>query len=224
MRPNPALIGLIVVALLAVSCGADLDIDIGVDTIDGSGDLVTTTFDVDEFDRIEVSHAFEADIIVGPGGPSVEVESDENLVDDLRVMAENGTLEIGIRSGSFRFTELRATIVVPDLRSIEASGAASVVVEGVSGDRFTANVSGASSLEVDGSVDELEVDASGASEVDLEGLEAGDVEIDASGASSVEVRASESVTGDASGASSVVVKGDASVDVDTSGASSVEVD
>ncbi len=224
MGMHGALMGIIVVGLLATGCGASLDIDIGGDTKDGSGDPVTTTFEVDDFDRIEASHSFTVDVVVGSGGPSVEVESDDNLVEDLEVRVSGDTLELGMESGSYRPTILKAVVVVEDLRFVEASGASGLVVEGVAGSPFDVRASGASTVTVDGEAADVDVEASGASEVDLGDLEAEVVTVDSSGASTVELWATQEVSGDASGASSVVVSGGASVDVDTSGASSVEID
>ena len=224
MRMHTVLMGLVLVALLATGCGVDLDIDLG-DGVDGSGDVVTTAFDVEAFDRVEISSAFEADIRIVEGAePSVEIETDDNLVDRVRARVTGESLEIGLRAGSHDPTELRATIVVGRLDSVEVSGAATVSVDGVSGSRFEVSASGASMVEVAGSVTEVEVEASGASDVDLDRLEAERATIDVSGATSVELTATERVTGEASGASSVEVGGGASVDVDTSGVSDVEID
>ena len=48
--------------------------------IDGSGDVETRTFDVGEFDRVDISSAFEAHMTVSPGeATSVEVTADDNF-------------------------------------------------------------------------------------------------------------------------------------------------
>lgn len=172
----------------------------------GSGDLITETRDVGDFDSIEASDAVNVELTVEPGaGTSVSVTYDDNLIDQIVTEVRGSTLEISIDGnvstiGGGRFV----AVTVASLDSIEVSGAVDVNGEG--------------------QLETYELVASGASDVDFRDLTAVDVTIEISGASDVNLYASGSVTGDVSGASDVTVDGDPSdVRVETSGASDFNV-
>lgn len=230
-----------VAAISVVASACSFRLDLGGE--EGSGRIVTTEFDLENFDRITVGSSFEVDIVVDPQARhAVSVDTDDNLLDELDIAVDDGTLRVRVRSGAnISPTRLSAQILVPRLVAIDASGASEVAVAGamqadrvtigasgasdvdvdVDADRVDVDVSGASDVEVGGATGDLDLGVSGASDLDADALAATSVTLRASGASTVRLRAVEGVAGQASGASSVFVDGGASVDVETSGASRV---
>ena len=70
----------------------------------GSGVLKTEARTVGEFKRI--SSRGSADVAVKIGSPaSVEVTADDNLVQYVTTEVKDGTLEIGMKSGSYHFSK-----------------------------------------------------------------------------------------------------------------------
>lgn len=186
------------------------------------GEVSVQTYEVEPFDRIDIGGAFEVDVTVGEA-TSVEIETGENIHENLDVRVEDGELKIDLdRISILGDGPMRATITTPSLVRLDLSGASEAEVTGVDADRFELDVSGASVVEIDGSLARLDLDASGASSVDLGSVEIETANIDLSGASNADLRSAGAVTGDLSGASSLDVDSGTTVDVETSGASSID--
>ncbi len=189
--------------------------------VEATGDLVTTTYEFDDFDSIDLSSTFDAIITVGDT-PYVEVIANESLVEYLDVRVSDGELRLGLRRGrSINRGTLEATIHLPELVAVEVSGASSAKVTGAFGPNQSYNASGASELFAEGTGTSVSIEASGASDITLELTDVVDVDVDVSGASSVEVFSAERASGDLSGASDLTVPSDTDVDVDTSGSSDI---
>ncbi len=208
----------------------------------GSGNPVTQTYDFSNFDKLSISHAFQAEVTAGDGY-SVEVMVDDNLVDRLRVEQRGDTVAIGLDpTTALSNATLRARVTMPALASLDASGASRVTLSGfrsssdmrvdasgastVSGDLesgdLNADVSGASTLRLRGSGDALRAVASGASTADLSDFAVADADVEASGASRINVNASGRLNAEASGASSVRYTGNPTLGrISESGGSSV---
>lgn len=216
MHPtNNLLLGALAAPALAIALAAcSIEIE--------AGDAETRLYDVEDFDQVEISGGFDADIRVGEA-TMVEIEAGENVHDNIEVKVDDRVLIIELENVTILGrSPLNATIHTPTLEGLDISGATDVEVDGLDADSFSIDVSGASNIEGDGRIGELRLDASGASSTDLDSVTIDDATIDISGASSVELTSASRVTGDASGASSVDVDDDADVDVETSGASSID--
>jgi hypothetical protein len=198
----------------------------GSTTISGSGNVVSQEYDLADFDVVDISHAFNVDIVQGESY-SVIVRVDDNLVEHLEVVTQGDTLKIGLKP-TLNFTVLKATmeaeVTMPTLSGIEASGASDATATGFNSDQtFWLDLSGSSTAVLTGSAGELTVDASGSSDADLAEFSVGDASISASGSSSVVVNVSGRLDADASGSSDVFYMGSPTLgNIDTSGASSVE--
>ncbi len=189
---------------LCVSAVVALSTGCGLET--GSGDLVFEVREVATFDRVAVSDGIRVVLMVtADAAHSVSVRYDDNLLDALLTRVDGTTLviefdgNVNVGGGSSRAVE----VVLPRLKSIEASGGAFV--------------------KASGRVQGYTIDVSGGATIAAAELEAREVDVDASGGAVVRVFARSSVTGDASGGASIKVKGSPpSVEVDTSGGATVE--
>ena len=232
----------ITVMLAALACSIPL-----IDTvaITGSGDLVTVEESVSGFDRLDISHTFDADIIQSQTYGLV-VELDDNLVEYLIIEQRGDTLLLGLEDDqSYNNITLKAQISMPVLRAIELSGASDVkFTQFSSSNPFDVEISGASSVEGDieagdvaidlsgasdirlsGRGNDLKLDASGSSEVDLSDFSVNNAELDLSGASDATVNVSGRLDVSASGASDVKYIGSPTFGtVETSGASTIQED
>jgi len=227
---------LVLGAVLLVACCIN-------DTVAGSGKVVSKQTEFKDFNRIEVSSAFQVEITRGDSFKT-EFKLDDNLMQYLKVNQVGSTLKIGMKSGQ-RFNCgkgcMQAFISMPELRGLELSGATEATISGFNSGEVELELSGASSLRGDfqaekadmdlsgasrvkltGSAKNLELDASGASDAELEELVVKIANVDLSGASDVTVNVSESLSVDASGASTLTYLGNATMkSMDTSGASSI---
>jgi hypothetical protein len=218
-----------------------------IQSLTGSGSLVTEEYDLDGFTAVRAGSAFNVMITQGDEY-SVQVTADDNLGENLVVETRGDALVLELRQPTliFRNVTLRADITMPTLEAVDVSGAPTGTFTGFSTDgEFQAQASGASTIEGDieandvrvdasgasnvilsGSTQTLDVQASGASRADLSDLTAVDVRADSSGASTVRVNVSGELDADASGASTVEFSGNPTrVREDESGASTIrEID
>ncbi|RIK36162.1 MAG: hypothetical protein DCC55_28165 [Chloroflexi bacterium] len=213
-------------------------------TIASAGRTVTQEMSIRDFDRLQISHAFEVEVRQGEAF-RVVVEVDEAVLPHLQVDRVGNTLRIGIVPGWRIFrgpTTLRAEVTMPTLAGLTASGAARVdlsgfrsssaleirasgasVVQGAidAGDTTIA-ASGASRINLSGTYQDLAVEASGASDVTLDGS-GQNLRANASGGSEVDLANLPVVDArlDASGASTIYVQLSGTLDVEASGASNI---
>ena len=193
--------------------------------ISGSGNIVTRDFDLSGFTSVSLS-TFSAEITQSETY-SVTVRVDDNILDLIDVDATGETLALTHSGKSFKGNvTLEATITMPDIESLELSGAASADLDGFDSlDAFELDLSGASSVTGKLTAGSVEIDASGASRVTAD-LAADDVDIRATGASRVTLDGSATnVTVDASGASRIDIEDleAATGEVELSGASDATV-
>lgn len=229
--------GILAAGSLAACGQINIDFD-----VDGSGTSETVSYDFDSFDEVDIGSAFETEITIESGAPSVEITMDDNLFEHLDVTVDNGRLKIEMDDGMYDTkVDPKVIISMPAITELDVSGATETTLTGLDEAAFnldisgaanakvdgtaallTIDASGASSLEFDGSSDEIQLDASGASSVDLDDVPAKSVEVDLSGASSTELGDVSEVSGEVSGAASLEVPDEANVSVSTSGAGSVD--
>jgi len=208
----------------------------------GSGDLETETYTFADFNKVEISSAFEFEIEQS-SSYSIEITVDDNIMEYVRVSQDGQTLRIGLKPATWIGpATLKASVTMPELSGLDISGASrgtfsnfsstedlDIMVSGasrVTGDIVAGNVdfdiSGASSVELDGSANDIIADVSGASSLKLDDFTATNADIDFSGASSGTVNLSGRLDADVSGASRLWYIGEPAMgDIDTSGASSV---
>lgn len=231
-------VGLLAVCFALVSC---------VGQSAGPGQKFTK-FEGATITGLKIGSAFE--VVIEQGAVAkAEFEVSSDWVDRLQVeVDDNGTLAVSIHNQPRPSTNptLKLKLTCPTLELIDASGAASIEVQGAFApselkiDASGASVvqckqsvnvssgvevdaSGASVVRVIGSAGWVDIEASGASQVNLSELIASDAQCDVSGASSVKVHASSQVKGEASGASSVLVSGGGAINFrSVTGASSVK--
>lgn len=207
-----SLIGLVAIAIAAgclYSVAANLDNGIDFSrktTLRGSGNIITRTFEVGEFDAIHARSAVSVQLVKGSG--PVTVKTDDNVMEYIEVAVKDGTLALGFKQGSYERHNVSVEITVPtdgNMKGVKVSGAAKLVAEPIL------------------SADEIELKASGAAKMAVL-VNAKKCEIDVSGASRVEVGgAAEQCEADASGASRLkLVLKTVICDLDTSGASRIE--
>ncbi|MDE6514780.1 MAG: DUF2807 domain-containing protein [Bacteroidales bacterium] len=216
-----------------------------------SGNPISKTYDLADFTALDVSHAFEVEVLPSDV-ESVEVVISSGIEKYLLVEKKGATLRIGMKRGYTGWLRvnpcMKAYVSCKALTSIEASGASDVELKAaydamgqnmeidLSGassfkgqllnvNRLTADLSGASSIK--GQVlnaNRLEVELSGASEMGMDG-NGNEMDLEASGASKADLAdfPVKNFEGELSGASKGILYVTESFKVKASGASEVEV-
>lgn len=201
---------------------------------------------VTSFHAITISNAF--DVIITQGSEeslAVSAATKEDL-ERIETKVENGVLKIRYDENKKWWKgnkKLKAYIALKNLDALHVSGACEIKIDGslrtpsldlhlsgasdLSGElnvegQLTANLSGASDMDVTGSARSVEIDASGASDVKAYNFTTNTCSVDASGASGVRITVDKELSAKLSGASNVSYKGAALIrDIKTSGASSI---
>lgn len=201
------------VALLAAACTFSIDL----------GESVTETYSVEEFDRIDISSAFDAEIRVGEE-QSVEVQVSSEVLDKVEIDVTDGELRVGLGGSLIAASgPLEVVITTPSLEALEVSGASDVEVEGVDADDFELTVEGAASVEAEGRIESLSLTVDGAATVELDDVSVGDATVDIDGASNVSLSDARGVNGSIGGASNIDVPNTGTIEIDSSGVSSVNM-
>jgi hypothetical protein len=210
----------------------------------GSGNPVTTRFDLGTFSRIEASQACRIHVLPGSTA-SLEVVCDDNLLEYLVVeRTSTDTVSVGLKPNAWYLgITFTAEVRMPSVTALDLSGASeadvdpgfsstqplSLKLSGASRTRLdslacgalTADLSGASILTLSGTADSEYVVISGASEAHLFECAAGSASANLSGASRCWLDVgSGSLEVTASGASTLYYRGPAALGrVDLSGTS-----
>lgn len=186
------------VALVALS-GCKFD---SFSSTSGSGTMKVEKRNVPAFTALDISGAYEVEIVIKPE-QSLEIEGDDNLLPLIKTEVKNGVLNITNDKGFSTRQKLRVRIAVTSLEGISTSGASDINASNVKSEDFKIDASGAGRLQISGETKTLDIDMSGAGEVDAKDFHAQKVKIDSSGAAQADVYASEELNADVSGAGNV---------------------
>ena len=177
-------------------------------SITGSGDIVTKTFDYQDFDAIDASHGFSLDVTEGDEY-SISVSVDDNVLDRLNVRKDGDTLKIGLDPGGYTRMNLVARVTMPSLNKIEFSGGTRGDISGfISTYDFEVDLSGGSWAIIDGSAGDLVIDASGGSHFDFSEFTVNDADVVLSGGSNGSVYVGGRLDADLSGGAHLDYYGD----------------
>lgn len=207
----------------------------------------TRSYEVGAFDKVSVAAGIDVNVMQG-STRSVIAETRADNFKDLRIEVRNNELRIGRPARNwFRFwhrPNYTVRVVMPVLRSVDASSGSDVSVKGafhgdldvetssgsavevaqVSGGKVRARSSSGSELTVAGRCQSLDADTSSGSDLDAGRLLCESVTVEASSGSEVAVAASRGLTAKASSGADVKVNGaPAMVKVSESSGGNVDV-
>lgn len=172
----------------------------------GSGKQLKETRNVGSFSSISTEGAFNIKVVCQKP-QQVEISGDDNILPLVTTEVSNNVLHIRTSRDYSTSEALTLRISVPDLVSIQSSGAGTVEVSGMKNDRFEIEVNGAPTIKASGETKDLKIDANGAGKIDTYKLRAARVEVDSKGVSGVEVYAAEELDVTVSGPSHVIYRG-----------------
>lgn len=191
------------------------------DKVAGSGTTKTEKRNVPVFTAVDVSGAYEVQI-VAQKEQSVEIEGDDNLLPLIKTEVKDGVLEVSNEKSLSTRNKLRLRISVQQLNGIETSGLSDIAATNIKSDEFKIETSGASELKISGEAKAVSIHSSGAGKIDAKELHAEKANVSTSGAAEVEVYATEELAADVSGAGNVDYYGNPkTVKEDKSGAGTV---
>ena len=218
---NTCRIGFLVLLLLAAiftitACNA---------IIRGSGDVISETRPVSNFDSIDLSGSGEV-IVTQGGSESLSIETDDNVMEYVKAEVEGGTLKLGFKEKVNLISPSRLVfyVGVDDLTGLAISGSGDFEAEMIETDRLDASISGSGDVQIaDLTAGEVKARISGSGEIDLAGEAAAqDVAISGSGKYLAGDLCSESVKVSISGSGDATVCATETLDSNISGSGSVD--
>ena len=196
--------------------------------IQGSGNVITETRQVSNFDRIDLSGSGEV-IVTQGGSEALTIETDDNVMEYVKAEVEGGTLKLGLVTGvatGFNFqstTRLVFYVGVNDITGLTTSGSGEIESDRIESSQLNATVSGSGAIRIaDLSASEVKADISGSGEINLAGeVAVQDVTISGSGKYLGGELCSESVKVSVGGSGEATVCATETLDADVSGSGSV---
>jgi hypothetical protein len=194
--------------------------------VSGSGNVVTETRKVSNFDAVNVEYPAQVTIKQGDIG-SLKIKAEDNLLPNLKTEVKNGTLEIFYKKTGDKHVNptkpVVITITVKDLKEVDFSSAGELTIDGLKTANLDVSLNGAGNLELnDVNIKKLSVDLSGAGSVTASGM-ANDLDVNISGFGDFKGAELHSQTANVniSGAGSATVWVDDELDANISGAGSI---
>lgn len=186
---------------------ATLVLCLGCRGLVGSGTAQSEVRPAGSFHVVTVSGAVRLEVDIGDAATQVAVSGDDNLLKHVTTTFVDGVLHIATDGNVAPQLPLTVHVATPLLDRLEVSGAADVRIRKLRGPAFTAEFSGAASVDLQGEVSAVVMRVSGVAEVKASELKAHSVRVDLSGAGHVTVWADEFLFADVSGAGAVEYAG-----------------
>lgn len=211
----------------------------------GDGPVVQQQISLTGFSKLSVAVQSRVNYTISPVY-KVEVMAQQNIIDVLRIDKTGDELTVKLKPGVWlkNNTDIIINISAPDLKAVNLSGSANVLVSGplagthldlkVSGsgnlevqqvtltDQLTGNVSGSGSITVfTGSTINENLKVSGSGNINLTGVQAGKANTDISGSGNIKVKVSQTLDAHISGSGSVYYMGSPVITSHVSGSGGV---
>lgn len=235
-------------SLLAAACSITSEdgetIVLGGDRVQGSGEVISETRTVAEFERIVL--AGEGQVLLGSGSEGeVEVETDDNLLTHIEVEVSEGTLTISTepdvdidptdgvtyRLGCPEITaatlagagtiDLQMCATTVQLELVLA-GAGAIVAPDLDVSSLRASLPGAGSIEADGRADRIDVLLAGVAAFDGADLRAAEGTVESSGVGAAAVWVTDSLDLRLSGVGGISYYGEPTVTQTVTGVGGIE--
>jgi len=186
-------------ALSAAGCGSD-------SCVNGSGPIVSQTIDLSSVTGFDFQVG--GDVTVVPGATQqVIVRSQQNVIDRLNRDVINGIWEIGYTECVEGINEFSVAITLPELESVELSGAGTIDAE-TQATAVDTILSGAGTVTLSGEATSQQVSLEGSGTVDAFDLTTTETSVVLTGQGTVSVTASDRLNVDLLGAGTVIYQGD----------------
>lgn len=155
----------------------------------GNGDMVETTYDLDDCTAVLLECGLDIDITFG-NKQSITLIMDENLVKFYDIDERSGTLVVDADDNPRPSRKARLELTLRKLESVEIEGAGDIVIEDFDGDELEIEIDGAGDIEATGKTEYIRLHVDGAGDIDTRKLEAERADVTINGAGDVKVYAS----------------------------------
>ena len=195
------------IALISCTCNVHLGNGKNGKTVTCKGPVITKTFDLADFNAIEINGQADLEFTQTSGSYGVSVEANEEVFQHLNYRVVNGTLILEtVNKVNIRADKYEIYISAPMLSGIEVNGAIDGKILSLNQEeKFELEVNGAADLELNKvSVPQFKIEINGAGDLDCKDLNVGSLDIEVNGAGDVKLAGkAESCKLDVSGAGDI---------------------
>lgn len=156
----------LIFAILFGACSINVDFDLDR----GSGDVITETRQVSNFDRVELAGI--GDVFIYQGDEeSLEIEAEDNVMSHILTVVEDGTLKISFdRKAVVPTKTIRFNLTMRQIHGLETMGVSNIQADDIQTDELSLGISGTGNINIrDLQADSLRSTISGAGNLDVEG-------------------------------------------------------
>lgn len=186
-----------------------------------SGNKITETRDLKDFDKLRIAGNMEAEIAFGPEFSFV-LEGDDNILPEVLTQMEDGYLAIGLKEKRVRSVIVKLKITMPALTELEISGTSRAAITGIKTDTILLRTNGGARITASGETTSLDARAHGASGIDAENIKARYADVEALGISTITLNVYDKLRALTAGESSVIYTGDPRLEKTASDGSKIE--
>ncbi len=210
----------------------------------GNGKVISDVTEVNAFKQLSLNGVFNTTLIQGDN-PQVLIETDENLIQTIQIIEENGKLTIKSKKGMNikKSTKMHVYVTLQSLDNLEIKGVGNVStknmltfaeplkveIEGVGNTHLQlacgdldAHFSATGNIELEGMIEHATIKNSGVGNLNAFDLRIKNLQINNSGIGNVKIYASNTLSIQSSGIGNLEYKGDAEIkDFNVSGVGKV---
>ena len=190
--------------LLAGGCGP-------INAVPGTTE--NRSFAAKDFNRVALKGADNVNIIIGPAF-SVRAIGPQNILDNLDITVENGTLKIARKSKNglsvqWNSTSAVVTVTMPAIIGADVAGSGDLDIDAIAADNLELNIAGSGNIGAAGTAKNLKIGLAGSGDVNVQKLSAQTADISVAGSGNVSAHATKSAAISIIGSGDVMVSGTA---------------
>jgi len=175
--------------------------------IHGNGSIKTETRDVPAFEAITCDGSYEVQIDC-QAKQSLAIETDENLMPQIKTEVHNNTLHIYTKGFLLPTNKIRVVVSVPNINGFTSSGSTHGDINNINNSALNIEINGSGNLHLNGKSDNLDINISGSSKIDAASLISEHSHIQINGSGNIQVYATTSIAVQINGAGTVKYKGE----------------
>ena len=220
MKQLLTLFFVLTITLLLTACGTTVNSN--VETIRGSGNVITLERVVGNFTSIQVNMG--ADLVLTQGnGEALTLEADDNLMEYIQTDVQNGRLVITTPNNTSITTTqtVRVYVTFDSLREVEIFGSSNITGENLNLDALTIAFSGSGSTWLTGTVNDQTINIRGQATINNFDLTSRNVTVDISGNGTIHVNATDTLDVTVAGQGDVHYTGSPTVTENVSGSANI---
>ena len=175
--------------------------------IHGNGLIKTETREVSAFEFISCDGSYEVQINCQEK-QSLTIETDENLLPNIKTEVHNNTLRIYTKGFLLPSDKIRIKISIPNIEGFTANGSVDGNINNINNKSLDVNINGSGKLFLNGKSDKVDLNVSGYSKIDAGSVISDNVHIQINGSGNIKVYATNSIDVQINGTGTVRYKGE----------------